>query len=379
MQAIVGIALARSVGPAEYGTIVGFAGAVLFWFIVCDLGIASYVPRARAVGDAAAVSTSLLLNVATAALGALIAIAATFLGPFDAELAGLLTLIVVGQALDKNIDAAVGVPIADGERVFPAVSVLLRRMTTAAVFFVALLGGWPAVPAYCLAAVAGPVAGQIHMRLRLATLGLQIRVRHAKGAATVVRQSSFFAVTDIGNQSRSLDVAIVGLVSSAATGGFYAGASKLIAPFSLVASTLAAVVLPRAARSTPRTVYRVALSMGAGALVLFVLAVPLAFILSPFITLILGEEFASAAPALAALILGLPFVALTSPLDALLQGTGRERFVAANALVFAVILVLAIFIGAAWGGATGAAVSVSVVSFAKSLVLFLRVCAGGRD
>ena len=83
LQALVGIGLARALLPADYGRITSFAGVVLFWFIVCDLGIASYTPRARALGHAAAVSTAMFVNWTTATLGAVVAITLTLLGPFE--------------------------------------------------------------------------------------------------------------------------------------------------------------------------------------------------------------------------------------------------------------------------------------------------------
>lgn len=376
VQAVVGIGLARSVSPAEYGVVVGFTGIVLLWFIICDLGVSSYTPRARALGDRRAVSTALQLNVATAVAGAMIATAATVFGPLGVELGSVLALIVVGFALDKNIDAAVGIPIADGERLFPAVSVLLRRGTTAAVFFAALAVGVDPVLAYCLATAAGPVTGQVHMRLRLRALGFGRSRWSLSEMRAVVRDSSFFAINDVGNQSRSLDVAIVGVVSSSASAGLFAAASKLLAPFALVAATLATVVLPRAARAQAATIRRGGITLGLASLVMLIAAAPVAYLAEPIITFVLGQDYASASPALAVLVLGLPFTAVASPLDALLQGSGRARFVAMNALVFAVLLLAGVLTGSTVAGATGAAIGVTVIGLAKGVVLLTQVVFG---
>ncbi len=372
VQALVGIGLARSLVPSDYGQITSYAGVVLFWFIVCDLGIASYTPRARALGHAGAVSTAMLVNTATAALGAVLAIALTVLGPFELAFASAFVLIVVGQALDKNVEAALGIPIADGERLFPAVSVLLRRVATAVVFFGLLLAGTDAVWAYCVGMAVGPLVGQVHVRRRLRQLG--VRSRPEVPVASVLGRSSLFAVNDVAVQSRSLDAAVVALTTSTAEAGLFSGAAKLLAPFELASSTLAVVVLPRAARSGLAAVRRgTGLLLLAAVLLLLVLA-PVAWFASPLVTvLVLGEQYRDAAPLLATLVTGLPFMALASPLSAMLQGLGRERFVAVAGSTFAVLTLGAVTAGAVVAGASGAVVGVVVAAALKAVVLAARI------
>ena len=282
-------------------------------------------------------------------------------------------LIVVGQALDKNVEGALGITIADGERLFPAISVLLRRAATAATFFCLLLAGANAVWAYGIGMSVGPLFfGQVHVRHRLSRLGISSRPR--RGAGAVLRQSSLFAVNDVAVQSRSLDAAVVALTASTIQAGLFSGAAKLVAPFELVSSTLATVVLPRAARSGLPAVRRGTTVLLVGAAASIAVVAPVAWFASPYITvLVLGEEYRAAAPLLAGLLTGLPFAALAAPLSALLQGIGREHFVAGAGAGFAVLTLAAVLVGALSAGAAGAVVGVVVSAALKATTLAVLI------
>jgi O-antigen/teichoic acid export membrane protein len=368
IQALVGIVLARSVLAAEYGQITAITGALLFWFIVCSVGIPSYLGRARALGANDDVATALVLNIVTSILGGAVAAAALLLGLVPIDLAGVLVLLVIGTALDKNVDASLSVAIADGERLRPAVSVLLRRLTTAAVFFGLLLAGLAAIPAYCIATAAGPLLGQVHASLTLRRAGVHVRV--ASSWRGVLRDSVPFAVNDIAIQSRTLDVAVTAIAAGPTAAGLYSAAAKLVAPFELVSSTLAAVVLPHATRMAHSGARRAALLLGAAGLALVIPAGVLAFLAGPIVVFLLGEQYADAAVPLAILVFSLPAIGLTSPYSSLLQGRGRHRFVAITSTAFAVATIAAIALGAVLGGAIGAAVAVLAVTTAKAVVLF---------
>lgn len=371
IQALVGIALARSVLASEYGQITALTGALLFWFIVCSVGIPSYLGRARALGRTDDVSTGLVLNIVTSVVGVLVATAALLSGIIPLGLGGVLLLLVVGTALDKNVDASMTVAIADGERLAPAISVLVRRVATAGVFFGLLLAGVDGIPAYCVGMAAGPLLGQVHASLVLRRAG--VPVRRGTGWGVVLRDALPFAVNDIAIQSRTLDVAVTAVAAGATSAGLYSAASKLVSPFELVSSTLASVVLPRATRMSHGGARRAALLLAAAAALLLLPAAVIALFAEPIIVFILGEQYALAAAPFAVLMFALPFVALTSPYSSLLQGRGRQHFIAVVSTVFAVLTIAAIAVGALTAGAVGAAVGILATTIVKVVVLGWRL------
>ena len=175
-------------------------------------------------------------------------------------------------------------------------------------------------------------------------------------------------------QSRSLDAAVVALTASTIQAGLFSGAAKLVAPFELVSSTLATVVLPRAARSGLPAVRRGTTVLLVGAAASIAVVAPVAWFASPYITvLVLGEEYRAAAPLLAGLLTGLPFAALAAPLSALLQGIGREHFVAGAGAGFAVLTLAAVLVGALSAGAAGAVVGVVVSAALKATTLAVLI------
>ncbi|MHA6630609.1 lipopolysaccharide biosynthesis protein [Pseudonocardia sichuanensis] len=372
VQAAVGVALARSVDPEQYGFVTAVAGAALFWFIACDLGISSCIGRARAMGDGSSVDTALFISRWTSVLGGLLAVVVALpvaaQGMRDLVLA--TALIITAQGLDKNIDAVLAVSVADGDVRLPATSQLLRRLVTAAVFAVLVGCGFDAVAAYSLAVVCGPLAGHVQIRAHMHRLGVAPRRRHPVGS--VLRRSAMFAVNDIAIQSRALDVGLVAVCGSVTGSGLYASAAKLTSPFQLVSSTLAAVLLPRAARSTPADARRAAVKLLVGATLLVAPMLGLAALSGPIVLAVLGEGYAASAAALAVLLVAMPYMALPAPLASLLQGVGEERSVAVNGVVFAGVILAATGVGALLAGATGAAVGVAAGSALK--VITLAVC-----
>ncbi|MBW0091337.1 lipopolysaccharide biosynthesis protein [Pseudonocardia sp. KRD-184] len=376
MQAIVGVGLARAVVPTEYGVVAAVAGAVLLWFIICDVGVSSCLGRLRAVSSKADVESALFVNLACAIGGAALAIVVvTVLAlPHSAELAVALVLIVLAQALDKNIDGALAIPIADGELRFPSASALLRRVITAVTFFGLLLVGLDPLIAYGTGVALGPAAGQIQMWRKLSSMGL--RRHHGGRAGWILRSSAPFALNDVAIQSRNVDVSLVAVSAGPGVAGLYAAAAKLTAPFQLVTSTLAGVILPRAARAERGVIRRGAVVIMAGALIMMVPMAFIAWYAEPLVVLVLGTTYAAAGPAFALLVLALPSVGAGAPLASMLQGLGQERLVAVHSAVFAVLILAAVALGSI-AGATGAAAGFAVTTVVKTASLAAIVLLSG--
>jgi len=86
-----------------------------------------------------------------------------------------------------------------------------------------------------------------------------------------------------------------------------------------------------------------------------------------------GGAHAAAKPPAQIPLLAMGVIALCSPLGSLLQSQHHEGFVATNGVVFGVLTLLGLFVGAIAGQATGAAIALGVVYLAKFVSLSLRL------
>jgi O-antigen/teichoic acid export membrane protein len=179
-------------------------------------------------------------------------------------------------------------------------------------------------------------------------------------------------------QALSVDVMIISLMLSSRDLGLYTAASAFLAAPALVASSIGLVVFPHVSAThqsgeRPRLHATFALHAGsviALAAVLFVLA-------GPLVTVLFGDSYADAAPALRWLAVGAVAASIRAfPLD-VLRGVGRPGLTslaeAANWLFF----LPAIPVGAARGGLIGVAAGVAVASYASLAVLVLLVWRSG--
>ncbi|WP_185934829.1 lipopolysaccharide biosynthesis protein [Mycolicibacterium hodleri] len=371
IQAIVGVVLARTTGPGNYGEISAFAGVTFFVFVVCGLGIPNYLSRARALKQHDVVASALFINATGSFVGVAIVVIPLLAGMYTLTSGTILALLVIGTAFEKNADAALAVLIADGDQFNPAANVLLRRLITAASFFGLLKLGQDPVNAYCLASAFGPALGQAHVHVLLNRRGVD-RANRAS-STQILRRALPFAINDVAVQSRSLVVMIVAAVTTPVAAGLYSGAAKMIAPSELAASTLGGVILPRAAVMTARQQRSTALKLTALAGMIFPCAALLAAVSEPVVVFLLGEEYRAAATSFAVLSLTLPLLVLSSPMAALLQGMHHERLLSRGSIAFAVGLLVAVLVGAVLGGATGAAFGVLAATGLKALWLVTAV------
>ncbi|MEQ3549048.1 oligosaccharide flippase family protein [Pseudonocardia nematodicida] len=378
-QAVMGIALARSVAPAEYGAVTALIGVFLVWFIVVDVGMSSFAGRSYALGRLDEVRTILWFSGRAALGGVVVAIAALalFVPGASGTFLAALSLLVVAQGLEKYCETRLAVVIAADLAAAVATSVLLRRLVSCSVFLLLLVAhAGPATLLYSIGMAAGAALGAVHIRRLL--LRRDVPAQRSMAVGDVLRRSVPFAVNDLSIQSRALDVFLVAALTSPAGAGFYAAASKLTSPFQLLSSTLAAVVLPATARADDRDRRRLLRAIVGLTAALTVLALPVGWFGTDLSVFLLGDAYAPAGPLVAVFVVTFPVVALSTPLAALLQGMGRERFVGAQSFVSSVLLLAAVAAGAWWGDEMGAAVGFAVVAVGKYLSLALAAFVGTR-
>ncbi len=348
-------------------------GVLFVWYVFCDLGVMTFVSKARASHNQADVHGALRLNAGTSVLGGVVAIllCATLPASTSPELAIGLGILALALALEKNTDTALCLPIADGNRSTPAISLTGRRIVSTIVFVGLLFLYLDPILAYSLGYLAGAFAAQVHVRQYLRRS--RVEGVGATPARTIARRATPFLITNVSVQSRSFDTAIVGILASPAASGLYAAASKITAPFMLVPSTLTSLVLPHAVRAGVERAWAISLKLTAGAAVLGVALIPVSMLAEPIIVFLLGADYAAASSIMRWLLFGLPFVALSSPLSAVLQALHAERFVAKNSVAFALVSLGLVAIGALIAGGTGAAIATSVTFIAKCTSLLIAI------
>lgn len=372
LQALLFVLLARESSVPLFGLVGLLMGVGQFAATVLDLGMSTYIARARARSEHSEVASGLYLNVwgtSVLAIGATL-LAWALAAPYGAPLS--IVLLGVGVALEKNVETGMAVAIADGMRWTMPISVVLRRGSNVVLFLSLVAAGVDSISSFALSYVASGIAGQIHLRVFLSRYG---RLPSRAPWRGTLKSSLPFLINNVSAQARLLDSTVLAIAASPVQVGLYSAASRLSNPLLMIPATMTTLLLPHAARQSIREVRTLAIRMG---LAMSSLYVPLiiASVLSPHVlAILLGERYVSAAPALAAAWLSLPGVALSSPLASLLQAGGRESEAARNALVFAGILILGMVVGATVAGAAGVAAGVGLAYVAKCIHLYILLLA----
>ncbi|MDT0185737.1 hypothetical protein Q9S36_36675 [Microbacterium sp. ARD31] len=359
-QAVTLVLVARGSSVEAFGVLIAWSGIFLVVAGVADLGLSGFILVQFAKGDHGAVRTAVQTNRASAALAAALLATATLLwAPPAAQLA--LVALAIAFAMEKNTDTCLNVAVAGGRVGASALSLLVRRCgALATVATLSFVGNLDSIAVYGVAYLLWACVAQAHLTYILPSFGI------TKGPAApvlpVLRASSRYMAQFVAGQSRSLDTAIVGLIAGPAVAGLYGAANRLSAPVLLVPGAIASVLTPHsAARSgaeARRAVRRVLISM--------VLALAVVVVLAPFapaaIVALLGENFADAAAPFIFTVAAMVFVGFTVPIAGVLQGQGRQTFVAWVSLGGGAATLLAVGIGAWVAAAEGAATGLLIAS-----------------
>ncbi|MDI3240571.1 oligosaccharide flippase family protein [Arthrobacter sp. AL08] len=371
MQALTFILLARWAGVRDFGIVAVIAGVGAVLFTVADWGLSSYIPRARAKGRDAEVATGLKMDlIGNAAAGSFAALVLTAV----AATTGLnpwFILVPVALALEQFVEVGLTVPIADKAKAPLVISLVLRRITSFGLFVSLYALGFETIAAYSLGMITASVVGIAHV-LRVLHQRLAGRARAASAREMYKFLIPYF-LANLSSQARTLDSAIVGAASSVASAGLYSAAFRLINPLMLVSGSIVAVVLPHASRQGLPEAKKLGQKLSLAALLASLPLIPVIIWSPAIVELLFGSEFAAAAPAFAFAVAALPFLSLAPPLGGLLQSQGLEAFVATNGIIFAVLNLGGVLLGALLWGPAGAAAGVAIVYSAKSLVLFGRL------
>jgi len=160
--------------------------------------------------------------------------------------------------------------------------------------------------------------------------------------------------------------------------GLYSAATAFLAAPAIVASSIGLVVFPHVsathqAGKRPQLQATFALHAGlviglAGLLVMFA---------QPIVTLLFGESYGAAAPALRLLALASIAISIRAFPIEVLRGIGRPGLTSIAEAVNWALFLVAVPLGAAAGGLVGTAVAVAVASYASLGVLVLLMWRSG--
>jgi O-antigen/teichoic acid export membrane protein len=370
LQALTFIALGRLAGANVLGTIAIWIGVSQFIAVISDFGMSTYLSKSRAIANTAGVRAAVSLNVAlTICFVTIGAIAAAAVG--DGLIWKLsLFLLVASAALEKSTETLLSIPIADGKKWGVAMNVLARRLAAFG-FFLALAPITPVTLAFAIGTFTGAVIGQLQSRLSTRN---DFGIPASKQSLLSTLRAGFpYMVSNVTAQVRLLDVSIVGMFAGSAAAGTYGAASRVVNPFMLIPTTMTALVMPYSARQRGSSSVRTAAIL-TGLFILIGLALIPAIVFSDqIIGFLFGPQFEGGGPALRYLLISLPFVALSSPLGTILQSQDHEKAVATNGLIFFIVVLLSVVLGALVGGGTGAAVAIGSAYLLKCLSLWIII------
>lgn len=376
-QALSLVLLVRWVGAETFGLIAVITGIAAVVYTLSDWGAASHLPRSKARGDLPAVVTGLRLSVlGNSVAGTVFTVVILYLS-FVRDWNLWLCVIPLALGAEQYIEAALTLSVADRSKRVVLISIALRRISSLGVFVGAHWLGMEALGAYSLGLAASTVLGLVHV-------AIDVRRRTSGVSAGRLRISLLksllpYVVANLSSSSRNLDTSIVAAVTSAHGAGLYSAAFRLTKPLNQVGGAASAVLLPHAARSSVANVQLAAKRLSLVSVLALVPAAVLGCFSESIVVTLFGVEFVSSAPAFAWALMSIAPVCLAPPLGSLLQGVGHERFVAWNGVIFGVVTLVAVWVGAVIFGVSGAAGGLTIAYCLKSAFLAARIGALKND
>ncbi|GAA4777732.1 lipopolysaccharide biosynthesis protein [Microbacterium gilvum] len=356
-QALALVLLARWSSVEQFAVTAAATGAIVVVCAVCDLGMAGYISKARALGDHPAVRAALAINQVTAMAGYLLT-AAVVLIVLDDSMRIPIAILALALFGEKYADTLLGVPIADGARTATTISVTGRRIVALALMFIANGLGIDGVMAYAAGYVGGAlfavVAGRMYIARHTASDG-----PHAD-RKIVLRQGVKYMIPYVAGQLRLMDVAIVGALAGPAVSAAYGAGARLGQPALLIPGAIGSVLLPYSATRDSVFARKAGVRLLWGTVGGIVVVLPAFLIPAWMITGLLGEEYASSVDVLAWSLLAIVLIGMSSAVAGVLQGRGEESYVVAVGVLSTVLLLASVAIGAVLGQSVGAAIGLFI-------------------
>ncbi|WP_179277917.1 lipopolysaccharide biosynthesis protein [Rhodococcus sp. 14-2470-1a] len=368
-QAVCIILLARWTDPKTFGYVSVAIGVGVVLVAIADLGVGTYVLRARSVDELkGSIAAALRLNLYTSAL---IVTVATCLILISAvvidDVFYALIPISIWVAAEKNADIWLNLSVADNKAGHAAFAIVVRRLSALVLFIILDLLRVNPVVSFSASLAAGGLLGLVVSRYLVTVDPCDLST-----TKSVLLRTWPYWVTNLTSQMRNLDVVIVGIFASASSAGIYASAVRLTNPILLFTGSLTSVLLPNVSRADLKTVK----SYNRRLLVSILVLVPVFFVVGlPISTvgvLLLGDEFQSARFAIYVMLISMIFIGASPACASILQGLDDARYCARNGLIFVPVIFIGVAIGGLWAGALGASLGIGLAFGLKFMSLEVR-------
>jgi O-antigen/teichoic acid export membrane protein len=352
--------LARASAPREFGVVVGALGLAVLLSTVLDFGLNSYTLRELASNPeepklfARTFSVKMSLGLAVAILWM-----ATVLLIAEFESVSLGLAMFGPYVLASMLTGTLLLPFRSAQRMGVVASLQVLQ-SLVGLIFLGFLIAVSATGSYAL-----PLAltvGSILAALTALVLSDNRSSLFERPATRDFRElwskSVGFGLASLGTQLQRADVAIVGVLAGPQAAGIFAAPARITNMLGVLPTAFSGAVFPFVAAQNRTLSARKDWLIGTGTVVVLT-CVPLAMIFvfaDTLVIRVLGDSYAASGSILRIYLVGMVFATVNGPLSALLQAEGEERYVAKAVGGAAIFGLLTVAVGAAVGGAPGAAV-----------------------
>jgi O-antigen/teichoic acid export membrane protein len=362
LSALTGLLIAVKAGPSAFGSQASALGLATLGSLVLDAGVAATIQRSHAQGHrdgtsgAARLSRRYLIGAITCAL----AIPLTLVtGPAPG--------LALAYAAVLAVSLATGAALR-GEGRFVQASVLGLVDKSAALVAAVLLGDEFPNVALLLSYSIG-TALQVLIAAAILPPARSWAAYYSRHYADDFKRGKAFLGTSVLNESQRLDVPIVQAVAGSASAGIFAAPARITALLGTPAATLSTIVYTRLSSGSPHALRDTKVAAATLAAGHSLIAVALCFVATPVTTLILGDDYAAAAPLLIVYGFAMLPAALNQLLASVLASQHRESTtVKAVSLTLPLSLIL-VALGGHLHGALGATAGFSLGQVTLTLLL----------
>lgn len=374
-QAAAVLIVARQLSLAEFGVFATVLAMLQVLQALADFGAGTAVSRHHqdheTVGQIFRFGRILSVAAGVIALGGLVLV--YFMSGND------IVIQCIGLALwvpfERRAEVRTAFLIAKGDSGFAALWLLLRRIAVLGVTILALASGAPVVVMFAVssAIASATAAGVLDRRARPG-----IRRRESRAEVNYIPRTAEllypYWLNGIAQQLRLLDMPLLTAVAGASLAAPFAPASRLIAPFRLLPTTWAQVLLARlAAGHKLRVGADIALPTFASGVVFGLLGS-----FSPtWLPALMGQSYIEAVAPLQAILAGLVVATLASLLTAVAQARDHAKGVAAVSLSTGVATLFMVAIFGATLGPLGAATA-TIIGFSFQVMALIVLLIGQK-
>lgn len=373
-QAVALVILARLVTPATLGTVAVYVAVVNLIVGIADLGLQSSASRALARGEQGKVLWIVAYRarfmLATAVLVTLIITLAHAVD--SSSVTGAFFLLAPWLLAETFNSLRISLAIADQRSVRAASSLALGRLLALGALYAITRQQWfEPVVSYFLFLIGSAVVSSF---LAPSVLPGRDCQAPSPGLRAVLNEARPFWLASLSGQARSMDTVLLSALAGVSATGLYAFPSRAVAPLRLVATSLAAIAMPSAARRDSHHLAVLERGMWTAALGFVALTTGFWAIGDQALSWLLGAAYGDSAPLLAILMLGVAANIPGAMWSAVLQGAGRAGLVARMGFALVLVFLVVVTAGILCFGALGAAWGVTATYFSQFVIMLaLRV------